>query len=1472
VRHTQGAAVGGDLDAQLGPVEKETPGRVAVANFTITNTGDATDIIRVGVAGELSPLCLNDLYAVGAGETITVPVYVELPVDIRTKNMSGKYITLSASSETNGAKVGSAKIEIPELIGYNYNVYFVPSQTDLIIGDSFEVDVMLQGDINYTGFTADVTYNPALLKCTGYGNMSGFVTACSPTAVGTIGIRCIPSTNMVLGASCANDVKIVTLKFTVLDGFQADDVETALSFATVTINPPAGYLFMGTAPSPPLDLILRRPVLGNMANVALITGSEVEIEFDEVVTANNAQQTFGVFVDGQKVEYEFLSYFDFGSYAIRKGVVNIRLKDALDAGEPRGRKRTGTTQAYLDRTEHIKGPIAASRIRVEQRGLVPTPVAARTAVWEPFYLERSQGYMSEYYAYASADAGNNGSVLKLNKADGTSGFYDNRNVFTATSALYTDEYVVRMVGESMNHLTGRAEYLNLPMIYDGFKALIVGPAQSVYEVPEYRELYQQGVTTDTFSRKSIKASDVPGNLDPAANKFKKTLIVGTSDDIFNTASTVKADGSLAGSGVAARLPDDHFDFGEAFFDTFYHLGVVRGSQNYPLTAFNNPDDFRFDLHLAEAYEKAKAAGMWQGTKMMDSLKEYYIGGALTHFEMMKESQNFERTTWPINTRAELEDYDYPLFWAMCGIHSQYQFWCGTGTGQNVDTNNDTWKYHTPWFWQNQMDEYGLPATPNGTAGVAYPPLAIEKVEVVDHNAVHITFNREVKTLQTVSQASNWRIYIDGREVTPTMAGGYTWKAIRLTTNHAVNYQTGASTSNAQNRLDNGKPYGRFFSGFTAQDIAERKIEADGWIANNQAPGLNALEPGEFVGVQDAIMRGADTAGKIEVAYVGAAGAVTDWSGNGLERETKYEAGFMPWVGNVYRTPLTGFYIYLDSKVGTKDYYMYRNEPAGFVQPGAREVAMAAGHQYETEFTVNTKVTYPINAGGADFDKVVTGKSLADWNLTNPSWGIDYTWTGNGTATLQGQTIRQGPITYDRPGQMTIDGYVRQSGGLMIAAGNVRGGHPRNLPHRGRFSTNIGEVLRVEGNGGNLFDTIDVAVLRDYNLALYRNESLVHHEGGHGIDSALGIYAQHVFNDITSAYIAATAPGNGMRYFSVDGVRAYNISTNNRSEYVSMGSEYYSGVCHEQTEGINDGIWTPLSNRREFRVYDPYGFEALKRLMFNGDLGLWYEGKVGDPDYRVIPEDWELLKDENPQFSDWTDINDLISWGLTITPTARDNPYTGTHNSLVRWISYNNPCIWQPLPYAEPTRTGWRSNILRDFEGGNPYFAPDGYVAGLGPQPTKSMEHPFFSGTGINKPVRPANIAALVAPVTGTVVAGSVTTPRPVLVQFELTNPSGAVTMNNAPASFELKVNGQLTHFYFWTYTEAAGVATVTLRLEWPLEPGDTVEVATRGSAPQPVPELVEEITELEEIIEIGLDYLVEIDNSDDLEIDTTGIE
>ena len=1131
-----------------------------------------------------------------------------------------------------------------------------------------------------------------------------------------------------------------------------------------------------------LEDALPAPEPADLNNVYLITGDVLEIEYSEGVSDNDeAHELFTIEVDEDEVDWEFLSYFDFGSYAERGGVVNVRLTNSLDTGEPRGRIRESSQNEFLKNTQLTMGPAAAARITVT------VDAATRTATWKAFYTERALGYMSRVYAYASAESGNNGQRIN-DWADSNNG-----NVFSETEQpLYTDEFLARQVAEGMHRFCGRSEFLTLPFVDSGFKALLVGASQSVYETPEFRELYVQGVTTDTYTRTSINPTDVPGNF-LGNGKYKKPFVVGTADDVMRHYSPLKADGTPATGNVdSARPRSDYFHFAEAFFDIYYEIGVKVGCPRFPLGPDNNPDDYRFDLQLIKYYNNAKEAGKWPNTAMMNSVKEYYLYGAMIHWELIPESQEFTDKAFPVNTRAELYEYDYDLYYALCGIFGKYEYWTGVGNLQGASTIDDTSKWRTPWFWHNQPDNFGLPATVDGTSGVPYPPLAIKSADIIAHNRIRVYFNREVKTVQTVTNGANWTIYIGDRQLDASAVSegsGYNWKCVTLQTNCTVNFATG-SVTNADNRLDNGNPYGRYFAGFSQADIDERKVSAGGWIADSTLPAVNPLEFGQFVSLQDAIdIYGAGPRNaKIEVAYIGTAD-VTDWDGNVLPKNVKHQVDkFEPWIGHAYRSPLTGFYTYLDTAVQNRY--------------DVKTVAIAGALLWESHMQNNKTITYPKSAGGDDFP--------AD---ANQAWNV--------------------PVEYDRVGQRIADGAIGGTpGGMLVPAGSNLGNHA-GMQGGNLRGTSVGDSYRVEGWGGNTFQAEDVLIMRDYNLCRYRNEALVLHEGGHGIDSFAPAYAQNIYNDISAAHATATSYSNGRRWYDVDDVRAYCGS---RGEYTSTLPTFYAGVMREQMMGVNDGTWTPNSVRSELFRYDPYGFEVFKRIFYTGELHLWYENKVGNPAYRVMPEDWELLRDTYPEFSHWTSVNDLIAWGYSIPQAARYNPYTEARNGLpgksqindaIKWVSWNVPDVWKPEPFKEPSNPAYPNNRF-DFVGSTSYFPIPDFDAPNGLEPLKNQEHPFARPGGVKKPQRPPELKALIKPVSGTITDDSTEIlSRPVLVQFGFENYDGNITSNNVSTSFELKVNGKYTHFYLWDFKEKApGVATVTLRLDWPLEKDDEVEVST----------------------------------------------
>jgi len=707
----------------------------------------------------------------------------------------------------------------------------------------------------------------------------------------------------------------------------------------------------------------------------------------------------------------------------------------------------------------------------------------------------------------------------------------------------------------------------------------------------------------------------------------------------------------------------------------------------------------------------------------------------------------------------------------------------------------------PWFWRSQVDNYGIDGKP-------YPPLAIEHVHVISDTQIEVKFNREVSTISAVTNPENWKVFKNGTELTnlsesgnnpsvkrnDLVQGGYAWQAITLNIGYGRTATSFRGVSERPIGTGVSQPltkgaYGRGFGGFTQNDIDERKVNNGGWIANDAKASPTALKMGEFVDIKEAIHRGAGLDGVIAVEFTDSTGSVQDWSGNRLAAGS-YQAEFMPWISNAYRSPLTGYYIYADTPVGL-------------------DTMKAAAYYFDLSLANNLTATYKMSAGGTDFPAHAPFYQQPFGNSNPP---VDYS---------EILYLHRDGTTYDRVGQRIADGAVANGGGMQIAAGSVYGRHPGKQPtHRGQIGINFHNSLYVEGWGGNNFQCEDVNVWKDLNLNRYKNESLFYHEGGHGIDSftqGFGnniTYARNVFDDISAAWLTAVHQDNGRRWHDVNEVRAYCGA---RVEYISTLMPAWHGAARESFLGINDGTWTPVNTREELLRYDPYGFELFKRLFFKGDLGLWYENKVGDPAYRVLPEDWNLLKEQNKEFSHWTSVNDLIAWGATVPETARHNPYTGESNPLINWVSWNTPNVWNiGLKKSQPGDRGYPNNNF-DFQGRDAYSA---YPKGA--SPTVNQEHPFFRQGGVKKPARPPEIQALVKPIKGTISDISMRTP--VLVQFMFKDYDGGITVNNAQTSFKVTINGKPAGFSFWSFEEADNAATVTLRFNWPLEEGADVAV------------------------------------------------
>ncbi|MDH6341437.1 hypothetical protein M2480_000189 [Parabacteroides sp. PFB2-12] len=1044
--------------------------------------------------------------------------------------------------------------------------------------------------------------------------------------------------------------------------------------------------------------------------VNLISDREVEIVCStKPANSQEVYDAFTITVDGIKIAYSYLSYFDFGTYA-NAPVINIRLATPLETGTWKG--KTGNARTPGENTQATLGPKAAARVKVA------SGKQTVTARWVPFYDYMNIGSKSKLTVTGS-------------QACATTAAND-KHLGTA----YSHEHVIDYAAGGIHRMTGRAELITQNAVDYGVAVMLVGPGQSVYEAPQWRELFNP----DDYKTRRV----IEGTID-------KPIIVATADDVMRQPSNAGMD----------RPQSDFFYLGEAFARLFWQVAVngmddsvTLGCRRTPRSVYNAPDDFRYDKHIAAAYAKAKEENRYPHVGMMKSLEDYFVYGTMIFYEFIPESADgsWQATGGPVNTREELKRYDNNLYQALCGIYGEWEYFSSENS-EGFDRGRDGVRSAMPWFWHCQVDNYDINARP-------YPPLDMEHVWVISENQIEIRFNREVKDMSNLYDADNWRIQHSAdngkswQDIPHTMAGGYLWRAITL-----------ALPRDSEFRFTVGS-YGRSFFGFNQKDIDERKVSAGGWIDDNEQASPTALAFGQFINLEEATANyGAGMNGRFRVQYLGHS-PVADWAGNQLPTANTYEANFKPWIGNVYRSPLTGVYIYGDTEV-------------------SKEVMLLSGMYYDLGISNNQQHTYATWPSGKPYTEAEIASSSK----------------------------------FDRPGQRIADFAVKRQGGMLVVA---EGQHAnQQAERRGQQSGNYHSSLYVEGWGGNIFQDQANNITRDYKMTRYKNEFLLYHEGGHGIDSYTGAtsYAPWVYTNITSAHDTARSEENGRRYYDENNVGAYLSS---RGEYVSTGTTYWHGTMRESKDGTNDGTWVPVSNRWEFYRYDPWGFEALKRALWTGDLGLWYENKVGDPAYRVLPSDWKYLQNDD-ELNRYLTLrsglygqgetvkidseNALIAWGCTVFETLRDDPYNNYHNPLIKWVSWSTPMIYD-ITVKKSSNPEFPHNNM-GFKGGVLYY-PDAAEP-------RSFLNPFLRPGGVKRPVRTAEEEALLAPVSGK--AANLSLKTPVLPVFEFSQ-AAAITIDNAQSSFAVKVNGKRLGFRYFDSDDNK----VTLYLNWPVEKGDLIEI------------------------------------------------
>ncbi|MCL1974583.1 MAG: InlB B-repeat-containing protein, partial [Firmicutes bacterium] len=152
------------------------------------------------------------------------------------------------TDETGGVKWDFSKAITADLnlyaqwTKYDFTVFLAPQKTSVNVGETFYVDIMLEGSLNYTQVFTEINYDTDLLEFAGFSELQGWVAAVNKIAPNLVSVRSMPSMNMLMGEPCFEPIKIVTLAFNAKDNFNTASITTDLGFSSVMVTPPGGYL------------------------------------------------------------------------------------------------------------------------------------------------------------------------------------------------------------------------------------------------------------------------------------------------------------------------------------------------------------------------------------------------------------------------------------------------------------------------------------------------------------------------------------------------------------------------------------------------------------------------------------------------------------------------------------------------------------------------------------------------------------------------------------------------------------------------------------------------------------------------------------------------------------------------------------------------------------------------------------------------------------------------------------------------------------------------------------------------------------------------------------------------------------------------------------------------------------------------------------------------------------------------------
>jgi len=175
------------------------------------------------------------------------------------------------------------------------------------------------------------------------------------------------------------------------------------------------------------------------------------------------------------------------------------------------------------------------------------------------------------------------------------------------------------------------------LIYDGVRLVVLGPEESLADLPEVRAQAGTGLVDPTLRFL---------NYTPEL----KLLVVDQSNVLADLDDMYEGDDQVI----------------RVFADALYRVAGLRpvesdfrGSQQYELRVKRL--DVQFDEAVKALYEHAMAAEKWRGTQAVTDRFAYWTAGVLAYFDAVGQEAAPLDARHPIRTREQLQAYDPGLF-------------------------------------------------------------------------------------------------------------------------------------------------------------------------------------------------------------------------------------------------------------------------------------------------------------------------------------------------------------------------------------------------------------------------------------------------------------------------------------------------------------------------------------------------------------------------------------------------------------------------------------------------------------------------------------------------------------------------------------------------------------------------------------------------------------------------------------------